>query len=86
MDPPAPRRVVEGQVARWVYWCNITRLHSSIVHLPPVEFGRAIPAGSGRGTTPEVAYHQTLGEIQDGLARLPHDFNRDAGQHRRLKR
>ena len=34
----ADRRDVEWQVARWVHWYNTDRLHSSIGHLPPVEF------------------------------------------------
>ena len=32
------RRDVEWQVARWVHWYNTARLHSSIEHLPPIEF------------------------------------------------
>ncbi len=32
------RRDVEWQVARWVDWYNTTRLHSSIGHLPPIEY------------------------------------------------
>jgi transposase InsO family protein len=32
------RREVEWQVARWVHWYNTDRLHSSIGHLPPIEF------------------------------------------------
>jgi putative transposase len=32
------RRQVEWQVARWVHWYNTSRLHSSIGHLPPLEF------------------------------------------------
>src|SRR4051794_30511850 len=32
------RREVEWQVARWAHWYNTTRLHSSIGHLPPIEF------------------------------------------------
>jgi putative transposase len=32
------RREVEWQVARWVHWYNTRRLHSSIGHLPPIEF------------------------------------------------
>ena len=32
------RRDVEWQVARWVHWYNTTRLHSSIGHLPPIEY------------------------------------------------
>lgn len=32
------RRDVEWQVARWVSWYNTTRLHSSIGHLPPMEY------------------------------------------------
>jgi putative transposase len=32
------RTEVEWQVARWVHWYNTTRLHSSIGHLPPLEF------------------------------------------------
>ena len=32
------RRDVEWQVARWVHWYNTSRLHSSIGHLPPIEF------------------------------------------------
>lgn len=31
-------REVEWQIARWVRWYNTERLHSSIGHLPPVEF------------------------------------------------
>jgi transposase InsO family protein len=34
----ADRRDVEWQVARWVHWYNTSRLHSSIRHLPPIEF------------------------------------------------
>jgi putative transposase len=34
----ADRRAVEWQVARWVHWYNAARLHSSIGHLPPLEF------------------------------------------------
>ena len=32
------RRDVEWQVARWAHWYNTDRLHSSIGHLPPIEF------------------------------------------------
>ena len=32
------RRDVEWQVARWIHWYNTDRLHSSIGHLPPIEF------------------------------------------------
>jgi putative transposase len=32
------RREVEWQVARWAHWYNTDRLHSSIGHLPPIEF------------------------------------------------
>ncbi len=32
------RRDVEWQVARWIHWYNTNRLHSSIGHLPPIEF------------------------------------------------
>ena len=32
------RAEVERQVAGWVHWYNTARLHSSIGHLPPVEF------------------------------------------------
>ena len=34
----ADRRDVEWQVARWVHWYNTDRLHSSIGHMPPIEF------------------------------------------------
>ena len=34
----ADRRAVEWQVARWTHWYNAARLHSSIGHLPPLEF------------------------------------------------
>jgi putative transposase len=32
------RAEVEHRVAAWVHWYNHTRLHSSIGHLPPIEF------------------------------------------------
>ena len=42
INPTGPawtdRRDVEWQVASWVHWYNTDRLHSSIGHLPPVEF------------------------------------------------
>ena len=48
----ADRREVEWQVARWLHWYNTTRLHSSIGHLPPIEFEQlhrqAKPGSTGR--------------------------------------
>jgi hypothetical protein len=42
INPAGPawtdRRDVEWQVARWTHWYNTDRLHSSIGHLPPIEF------------------------------------------------
>jgi hypothetical protein len=43
---------VEWQVARWVHWYNHQRLHSSIGHLPPIEFERSPPAGYDRDPDP----------------------------------
>jgi putative transposase len=53
------RRDVEWQVARWVRWYNTDRLHSSIGHLPPVEFELESQHRHRQATTeapiPEVA-------------------------------
>ena len=35
------RSEVEWQTARWIHWYNGDRLHSSIGHLPPIEFEHA---------------------------------------------
>ena len=55
----ADRREVEWQVARWVHWYNTTRLHSSIGHLPPIEFEQlhrqAKTTTSTTAPDPEVA-------------------------------
>ncbi len=55
----ADRRDVEWQVARWVHWYNTTRLHSSIGHLPPIEFEQLHRQGKTTTSTtasdPEVA-------------------------------
>ena len=48
----ADRSDVEWQVARWVHWYNTDRLHSSIGHLPPVEFEHH--HRQARTTTPEL--------------------------------
>ena len=45
------RRDVEWQVARWVHWYNTSRLHSSIGHLPPIEFEQH--HRQARTTTPD---------------------------------
>lgn len=49
------RRAVEWQVARWVSWYNHSRLHSSIGHLPPVEFEHDHRQATTATPTPEVA-------------------------------
>jgi putative transposase len=49
------RRDVEWQVARWVHWYNTSRLHSSIGHLPPVEFEHCHRQGKTATPIPEVA-------------------------------
>lgn len=49
------RRAVEWQVARWVHWCNTERLHSSIGHLPPVEFEQLHRQATTVTANPEVA-------------------------------
>jgi putative transposase len=49
------RSAVEWQVARWVHWYNTARLHSSIGHLPPIEFERLHRQATSVATTPEVA-------------------------------
>jgi putative transposase len=49
------RSAVEWQVARWVHWYNTTRLHSSIRHLPPIEFEQLHRQATTVTPTPEVA-------------------------------
>jgi putative transposase len=49
------RRDVEWQVARWVHWYNTTRLHSSIRHLPPIEFEQQHRQARTMAPIPEVA-------------------------------
>ena len=49
------RRDVEWQVARWVHWYNGTRLHSSIGHLPPIEFEQHHRHATTVTPIPEVA-------------------------------
>ena len=49
------RAAVEWQVARWVHWYNTTRLHSSIGHLPPVEFEQLHRQATTATTNTEVA-------------------------------
>ena len=51
----ADRREVEWQVARWVHWYNTTRLHSSIGHLPPIEFEAIHRQATTKASSPEVA-------------------------------
>lgn len=49
------RRAVEWQVARWVRWYNVARLHSSIGNLPPVEFEQHHRQATTAAPVPEVA-------------------------------
>jgi putative transposase len=49
------RAAVEWQVARWVHWYNTIRLHSSIGHLPPVEFEQHHRQARTAAPIPEVA-------------------------------
>ncbi len=49
------RSEVEWQVARWVHWYNTTRLHSSIGHLPTIEFEQLHRQATTVTPTPEVA-------------------------------
>jgi putative transposase len=49
------RRDVEWQVARWVHWYNTSRLHSSIGHLPPIEFETTQRQAETVAPIPEVA-------------------------------
>jgi transposase InsO family protein len=49
------RAEVEWQVARWVHWYNTTRLHSSIGHLPPIEFEQQHRQATKTTSDPEVA-------------------------------
>jgi putative transposase len=55
----ADRREVEWRVARWVHWYNNERLHSSIGHLPPIEFEelhrQAMTTTPTTTSNPEVA-------------------------------
>ena len=48
------RRDVEWQVARWVHWYNTDRLHSSIRHLPPIEFEQQHRQARTAAPIPEV--------------------------------
>ena len=52
------RREVKWQVARWIHWYNTDRLHSSIEHLPPIEF--------------EHHHRQARTETPDGRSRTTH--------------
>lgn len=49
------RREVEWQVARWIHWYNHSRLHSSIGHLPPVEFEEVHRQATTAAPDPEAA-------------------------------
>ena len=49
------RREVEWQVARWVHWYNHQRLHSSIGHLPPIEYEHHHRQARTVTPSPEVA-------------------------------
>lgn len=49
------RRAVEWQVARWIAWYNHSRLHSSIGHLPPIEFEQRHRQAKTVTSTPDVA-------------------------------
>ena len=49
------RRAVEWQVARWVHWYNHDRLHSSIEHLPEIEFEHRHRQAATVAPNPEVA-------------------------------
>ena len=49
------RRAVEWQVARWLHWYNHDRLHSSIGHLPPIEFEQQHRQATTATPTPDVA-------------------------------
>ncbi len=49
------RSAVEWQVARWVHWYNTSRLHSSIGHLPPIEFEQLHRQAKTATTSPVVA-------------------------------
>lgn len=51
----AGRRQVEWQVASWVAWYNAERLHSSIGHLPPIEFEHLHRQATTVAPSPEVA-------------------------------
>ena len=57
---PGPRtwagpREIEWQIARWVRWYNTERLHSSIGHLPPLEFEQHHRQATTVTVTPAVA-------------------------------
>jgi putative transposase len=49
------RREVEWQVASWTAWYNTQRLHSSIGHLPPIEFEHLHRQATTVAPIPEVA-------------------------------
>ena len=51
----ADRRAVEWQVASWIHWYNHDRLHSSIGHLPPIEFEQHHRQATTVTPNPEVA-------------------------------
>ena len=49
------RRDVEWQVARWIHWSVTDRLHSSIGHMPPIEFEQRHRQAQKPAPIPEVA-------------------------------
>ena len=49
------RSDVEWQTARWIHWYNGDRLHSSIGHLPPIEFEHLHQQAKSANADPAVA-------------------------------
>jgi transposase InsO family protein len=64
------RRDVEWQVARWIHWYNTTRLHSSIGHLPPIEYEQLQRRPRPRPPTGRSRKPRTPRGFQDGSSWL----------------
>ncbi|OLN13731.1 hypothetical protein D9R19_04565 [Corynebacterium diphtheriae] len=59
---------MERAIAGWVYWYNQERLHSSLGHIPPIEYYNQLPTRKLRRPSRRVTRHSQK-------FRLIHSFN-----------